>query len=48
MQIKFEAKELKRAKEYVQKLTTREEVLKKSLKKRPSSLFKDLFRFLFK
>jgi hypothetical protein len=48
MQIKFEATELKKAKKYIEKLTTKEEELKALTKKRPSSYIKDLFKFLFK
>ncbi|SFV68919.1 hypothetical protein MNB_SV-14-1840 [hydrothermal vent metagenome] len=48
MQINFEAKELKKAKKYVEKLTTKEEELVQKRKKKSSSFFKDLFRFLFK
>jgi len=48
MQINFEAKELKKAKKYVEKLTTKEEELAKNNKKKSSSFFKDLFQFLFK
>lgn len=47
MQIKFEATELKKAKKYVEKLTQREEEIKKE-KRKNSSFFKDLFKFLFK
>ena len=48
MQIKFEAKELKKAKKYIEKLTTKEEEMRGRRKKKPSSFFKDLFQFLFK
>ncbi|SFV66386.1 hypothetical protein MNB_SV-14-721 [hydrothermal vent metagenome] len=48
MQINFEATELKKAKKYVEKLTTKEEELTKKRKKKSSSFFKDLFQFLFK
>jgi phosphoglycerol transferase MdoB-like AlkP superfamily enzyme len=48
MQIKFEATELKKAKKYVEKLTTKEEELKERRKKKSSSFIKDLFQFLFK
>ena len=48
MQIKFEATQLKKAKKYVEKLTTKEEELKARNKKKPSSFLKDLFQFLFK
>jgi hypothetical protein len=48
MQIKFEPTELRKAKKYVEKLTTKEEELKARTKKRPSSFIKDLFKFLFK
>ena len=48
MQINFEATELKKAKKYVEKLTTKEEGLTKKRKKKSSSFFKDLFQFLFK
>jgi hypothetical protein len=46
MQIKFEAIELKKAKKYVEKLTDREEEIKKE-KIKNSSFLKDLFKFLF-
>jgi len=48
MQIKFEATELKRAKEYVEKLTTKEDEMKAKKLKKSSSFIKDLFKFLFK
>jgi hypothetical protein len=48
MQINFEATELKKAKKYVEKLTTKEEELKEKTKKKSSSFIKDLFQFLFK
>jgi len=48
MQINFEATELKKAKKYVERLTTKEEELKERMNKKSSSFFKDLFKFLFK
>ena len=48
MQIKFEATELKKAKKYVNKLTTKEEEMKAQREKKSSSFLKDLFQFLFK
>jgi len=48
MQIDFEATELKKAKKYVEKLTTKEKELKEKRKKVSSSFLKDLFQFLFK
>jgi len=49
MQIDFEATELKKAKKYVEKLTTKEQELQEKKKKKNSSSFlKDLFQFLFK
>jgi Zn-finger nucleic acid-binding protein len=48
MQIDFEATKLKKAKKYVDKLTTKEEEMKYRKKKKPSSFLKDLFQFLFK
>jgi malonyl CoA-acyl carrier protein transacylase len=47
MQIKFEAIELKKAKEYIEKLTKVEEEIKKE-KRKNSSFFRDLFKFLLK
>ena len=47
MQIKFEAIELKKAKEYLEKLTDREKEIEEE-KKKKSSFFKDLLKFLFK
>lgn len=48
MQINFEATELKKAKEYIKKLTTKEEELKDKKRTKSSSFIKDLFKFLFK
>ena len=48
MQINFEATELKKAKKYLEKLTTREQELEEKRKKKASSFFKDLVQFLFK
>ena len=48
MQIKFEPVKIREAKEYIEKLTTREEELKARNKKRPSYFIKELFKFLFK
>jgi hypothetical protein len=48
MQIKFEASELKKAKKYVEKLTSKEEEMNARKQKKPSSFIKDLFQFLFK
>lgn len=48
MQIKFEATELRKAKKYIEQLTTREEEFKKKRKKSSSSLLKDLLQFLFR
>jgi hypothetical protein len=48
MQIDFEATELKKAKKYIEKLTTKEQELEEKKKKKSSSFFKDLFQFLFK
>jgi len=45
MQIKFEAKELKKAQKYVTRLTEVEEELEK---KKKASFLKDLLKFLFK
>jgi hypothetical protein len=45
MQIKFEAKELKKAKKHVTRLTDVEEELEK---KKKSFFLKDLLKFLFK
>jgi len=47
MQINFETKKLKEAKEYVYRLTEKEEKIIKK-KKKKSSFFKDLLQFLFK
>ena len=48
MQIDFEATKLKKAKKYLEKLTTKEQELEEKKKKKSSSFFKDLFQFLFK
>ncbi len=48
MQINFEATELKKAKKYLEKLTTKEQELEKKRKNKSSSFFKDLLQFLFK
>ncbi len=48
MQINFEAKELKKAKEHVKGLNHKEEELKNKKENKSSSFLKDLFKFLFK
>ena len=49
MQINFEAKKLKEAKEYLGKLIyEEEEIEKENQEKKNPSLFKRLFSFLFK
>jgi hypothetical protein len=47
MQIKFEAKELKKAHKYINRLTNVEKILKEERRKRKPFL-RSLFQFLFK